>query len=292
METSTSDAPCACTHYSNEAHKQNELMAAVTPTDTVVVSLSLLESVTIHRTSNLFSLGMEEYTESYLKSLEERLPAESVEESKEEPNTQPTSTGSTDDSTSLRSPIVYTEHAQRLFSSELHPQELEPPPKKQTVRFQILSSEELGSLCKPNVPRNTQTSTKWALDNFHAWLSHRNSNAESEGDKCPETLLEDMDSAQLNKWLAVYITETKKVNGEPYPPSTLQSLLSGLLWHMRSIDDMWAPNIFEKNDPSFRELHFTMDSLYRKLRSEGVGAEKHSAEPFIIDDEKNSGHYL
>ena len=189
---------------------------------------------------------MEEFIESYLKSLEERLPAESVEKSEEEPNMQPTSTGSTDDSTSLRLPIVYTEHAPRPFSSEPHPQELEPLPKKQKVHFQILSSEELGSLCKSNVPRNTQTSTKWAMDNFHAWLSHRNSNAESEGDKCPETLLEDMDSAQLNKWLAVYIAETKKVSGEPYPPSTLQSLLSGLLRHVRSIDDTRAPNIFEK----------------------------------------------
>ena len=28
-----------------------------------------------------------------------------------------------------------------------------------------------------------------------------------------------------------------------------------------------------------------MDFLYRKYRSEGVGAEKHSAEPFTIDDE-------
>ena len=28
-----------------------------------------------------------------------------------------------------------------------------------------------------------------------------------------------------------------------------------------------------------------MDSLYRKLRSEGVGVEKYSAEPFTIDDE-------
>ena len=28
-----------------------------------------------------------------------------------------------------------------------------------------------------------------------------------------------------------------------------------------------------------------MDSLDRKLRSEGIGAEKHSAEPFTIDDE-------
>ena len=136
-------------------------MAAVTPTDTIVVSLSLLESVTIHRTSNLFSLGMEEFTESYLKSLEERVSAESVEKSEEEPNMQPTSTGNTDDSTSLRLPTaVYPEHTPRPFSSKPHPQELEPPPKKQNVRFQILSSEELGSLCKPNVPRNTQTSTK------------------------------------------------------------------------------------------------------------------------------------
>ena len=54
---------------------------------------------------------------------------------------------------------------------------------------------------------------------------------------------------------------------------------------MRSIDNTQAPNIFAKNDPSFRELHFTMDSLYRKLRSEGIGTEKHSAEPFMLDDE-------
>ena len=62
-------------------------------------------------------------------------------------------------------------------------------------------------------------------------------------------------------------------------------MLSGLPRHMRSIDDTRAPNIFAKTDSSFRELHCTMDFLYRKYRSEGVGAEKHSAEPFTIDDE-------
>ena len=136
------------------------------------------------------------------------------------------------------------------------------------------------------VPKNTQTSTKWALDNFHAWLSHRNSTSECDLDKCPETLLDDMDPAQLNKLLAIYIlAETKKVSGEPYPPSTIQSLLSGILRYMRSIDDTRAPNIFAKNDPAFRELHFTMDSVYQKLREDGVGAQKHSAEPFTVDDE-------
>jgi hypothetical protein len=55
--------------------------------------------------------------------------------------------------------------------------------------------------------------------------------------------------------------------------------------NMRSIDDTWAPNIFTKNESSFRELHYNMDSIYRKLRSECVGAEKYSAEPFTIGDE-------
>ena len=54
---------------------------------------------------------------------------------------------------------------------------------------------------------------------------------------------------------------------------------------MRSIDPTCAPNIFDKDNPAFRDLHFTMDLLYRQLRAEGVGAEKHSAEPFTEGDE-------
>lgn len=204
-------------------------MAALTPSPAIVVSSSLL---TVHSTPSRLSLGMEEFTNSYLKSMEANFPAEDVDKL------------SAQQSILLCLPI-YSEHTPKRVN-EPHPRKLEPLPKKQKVRFQMLSSEELGSLCKPNVPRNTQTSTKWALDNIHAWLSHRNSNAESDTDKCPETLLEDMDSAQLNKRLAVYIAKTKNVNGESYPPSTLQSLLFGLLRHMRSIDDTRAPNNFAK----------------------------------------------
>ena len=46
-----------------------------------------------------------------------------------------------------------------------------------------------------------------------------------------------------------------------------------------------APNIFDKCNPTFRDLHHTMDSLCRRLRAEGVGAEKHSAKPFTKEDE-------
>ena len=109
-----------------------------------------------------------------------------------------------------------------------HPQDLEPPATK---RFQTLSSE---SLSKPSIPHNTKTATKLALYSFYSWMRHRNSKVNTDSDKCPETILDDMDPIILNKWLSAYIAETKKVSGDPYPPATLQALLSGLLHHMRS----------------------------------------------------------
>ena len=57
-------------------------------------------------------------------------------------------------------------------------------------------------------------------------MTERNSTS---ADKCPMSLLEDMDLVLLNKWLSVYVAETRKVNRETYPPATLlHSLLPGL----------------------------------------------------------------
>ncbi len=61
---------------------------------------------------------------------------------------------------------------------------------------------------------------KWAVDNFKSWLGSRNSSVNEE-EKCPETLLEDMNSIQLNKWLSIFVAETRKVNGQAYLPPTL-----------------------------------------------------------------------
>ena len=94
----------------------------------------------------------------------------------------------------------------------------------------MLSSKQLGSLSKPSTPKNTKTATKWALDNFYSWMRQRNNTANT-ADEYPESILEDMDPKMLNMWLSAYIAGTRKVKGEPYPPATLQSLLSGLLHH-------------------------------------------------------------
>ncbi len=251
-----------------------------TPTVRVAVSPSLFESVTIHPTSPHFSLGMEEWTESSLKSLEDKFQNIEADLSLD----QRALSSKPELGAPLNSLRLHTsEHPPKRVLIQPHPQDLELPTTKK--RFQTLNSNKLDKLSKPCILKNTETSTKWALENFHSWLSHRNNGAICDDDRCPESVLEDMDSTHLNKWLAAYTAETRKSTVIHSQPSTLQSLFSGILRHMQSIDPTHAPNIFNKGNPAFRDLHCTMDSLYRQLCAEGVGAEKHSAEPFTKGDE-------
>ncbi len=81
-------------------------------------------------------------------------------------------------------------------------------------RFSTASEAELTKLFKPFVPKKTEDATAWSLRNFHCLLKNRNSQDQLE--KCPENLLEEMDTKKLNYWLAVFLVETRKVTGESY----------------------------------------------------------------------------
>ena len=77
--------------------------------------------------------------------------------------------------------------------------------------------------------------------------------------------------------------ETRNTNGEPYPPATLRSLSSGINQILKANK---APfSIFNKEDPVFRELMFTMDSLSSDLHSKGIGAQQKNAEIITHEDE-------
>ena len=103
-----------------------------------------------------------------------------------------------------------------------------PPAKKS--HFSKPLKEELD---KTRCAQNTESSTKWALENLRSQMTDRNECSE---EKCLEMLLEDMAPDNLNKWLSIFVAETRKVNGEPYPPTTIQLLLAGLQHHMQAIN--------------------------------------------------------
>ncbi len=108
-------------------------------------------------------------------------------------------------------------------------------------------------------------------------------------EKCPQNLLEEMDSKKLNYWLAVFLVETRMVTGESYPPTTLHSIMSGLLRYMRTVNAGRCPNFFARNNADFVTLQNTMDSVFRTLRKEGIGSEKKQQSPFRRKKNSNSG---
>ena len=78
--------------------------------------------------------------------------------------------------------------------------------------------------------------------------------------------------------------EARKQGGEPYPPTTLQAILSGLLRYMRERHGD-TPDFLSKKDARFRDLQGTLECTFSDLRKKGIGAEvKHT--PVITKEEE------
>ena len=75
------------------------------------------------------------------------------------------------------------------------------------------------------------------------------------------------------------------MNGEPYPPKAVFHLLVGLLCYASTVQPA-CPNFLDPKDAWFRMLKGTMNTHFRKLQQDGIGAMvKHTA--VISIDEEN-----
>ena len=157
-----------------------------------------------------------------------------------------------------------------------------PPLKKRRLslflrknRFKKKSEDEVSEAEKPN---NTHRCNSWALNNFTSWLGSLEEKVDN-----PDTVLLTDDPKVLCSYLCRFVMETRKENGEKYPPRTLFQLLSGLLRYMRDKKSN-AFNIFDEKDANFVPLKKVMDSHFKQLHSEGVGT--HPCQSDVISTEQ------
>ena len=135
------------------------------------------------------------------------------------------------------------------------------------------------------MPKNTVSSTKWAMANFTSWKKARNKRFADDPEKqVLDDLLLSHNASLLNKWLKLYVAETRKQDGSKYPPKTLYQLLAGLLRDMRSRKPNCS-NFLDPNDHRFDSLHNGIDNVFRELRSSGVGSDSKSAEAITKEEE-------
>jgi hypothetical protein len=149
---------------------------------------------------------------------------------------------------------------------------------KEKPRFAApLPEESMTEISKGKKCVNTERSTGWAIRVFKQWIEQRNELFPA--DPCPEDFLElrhSEDVNRLQKWLCRFVVEARKQDGQSYPPSSLQNLLSGILRYMRNVHGD-TPDFLSKKDWRFRELRGTMERTFSDLRKQGVGAEvKHT----------------
>lgn len=104
-------------------------------------------------------------------------------------------------------------------------------------------------------------------------------------DLVPDDLLENSDPALLNKWLSLYILETRRADGKRFTAKSLECLLAGILRYMRSKNPSTS-NFLDENDPNYAGLRGTRDTVTRQLRADGIGASVKHAEVITREEEE------
>ena len=89
-------------------------------------------------------------------------------------------------------------------------------------------------------------------------------------------MLQSHDAKLVCKTLCKFVLEIRNSSGQHYPPATIRSLLNGL---NRILKENKTPfSILDNDDPLFRYLHHTMDSVSSELHKKGIRTEhKHAA---------------
>lgn len=161
-------------------------------------------------------------------------------------------------------------------------------PQKQRRFAGLTSSPELRKAQRGYVSKNTDKSTAWALKNFRDWRIARNEEAQAFDPPrklCPENILETVDSAELEEWLCLYISETRQSNGERFPPSSLSALLSGISRQIQKCNPKGF-NIMDTKDQLFQRLHAVRDTVYHALHKEGVGTTREQARIITYEEKE------
>ena len=85
---------------------------------------------------------------------------------------------------------------------------------KKRSRFVATTEDNLLAMAKPQLPKST-VSSKWAMTNLREWFTDYNSR--NPDNLCPEVFLTASCSKDmLNKWLCVFINETRSKRGDFY----------------------------------------------------------------------------
>ena len=133
-------------------------------------------------------------------------------------------------------------------------------------------------VAKNSIPKNTQRRNMWALRTFNEWaMARNNTRVESSTDEKVKIThsIETMSKEDLLYWLSKFVLEARKVDGHPYPPKTLLSLIMGLQSYVCFERQVQMNFLADKEFVGFRQV---MDAEMKRLSSIGIGTNQKQAQ--------------
>lgn len=143
----------------------------------------------------------------------------------------------------------------------------------------VATDDEITNLIDGNMNVNTKKNTKWAVGVFNEWRSFRARNGDVISD------LHMMNAETMNYWLERFVMETRKKNGDEYPPKSLYYIVCGLLRHCRDMN-VNDKNFLDPKDGRFAHFRRLLDAKMKELLSKGLGTKVRKADPVTKDDEE------
>ena len=141
------------------------------------------------------------------------------------------------------------------------------------------SDGEVEAARKNAVPSNTARNTNWAVKVWREWRTNRFQQCNSTLDCPPHLLL--CSNSELDYWLSKFVLETRRLDGQPYPPRTLYGIVCSIMRYVRELH----PQINFFKDAIFTGFQKTLDGEMKRLRSLGLGVKPKRAEPISVKEE-------
>ena len=141
------------------------------------------------------------------------------------------------------------------------------------------SDVEVNELINAQENANTKKNTTWSVRVFESWRYYRN--GLGQGYIVP---LKEMTAEQMNHYLGRFILETRKKDGNPYPPRSLYLISCGLLRHLRD-EKVYDKNFMDTKNLEFTEFRRVLDARMKELLKQGFGTKVKQAQPILPEDE-------
>ena len=121
---------------------------------------------------------------------------------------------------------------------------------------------------------------------FDQWVAHCNEQA---SEKCHTSLLTTAHPIDtVDYWLATFVLEARRKDGEFYPPNTVRNILAAIFRHMKTnLGACNVPNLVDKKEReiNYPRLHNTIDGQFKQLRCMGVGVQHTRAQVITLEDD-------